>query len=469
MANVASMRRVPPCSRRKRLGPCLGLAACVAAAVGLAVVIFPHLPTAFLGLPASSKLRPETSGQLSGTGSPLQRQSRGGESLEVSTIPLAARSLDQPAWVQAFDGITSALGYPYRFFVLGRITLQVLKDLKASPLLKGRSGSGLSSGGKSSAAATFRAMLPAYTGAHAKFRTPPEDFRKSLNTSLTLVLKSILAEEPYPFKPFHKAVRGPDMDYYRWGNDFFRPMVKYRSSRVDGIEHVKEIERLLARGENVMFIANHQTEADPQVLSILLGLEGHEALAEQTVFVAGHKVTTDRLAVPFSMGRNLLTIFSKKYLDTFEGDELEAKNAWNRATVAETSRLFKEGGHCFWVAPSGGRDRRSKETGIFEPAKFDESSVGLFHLLAMKAAKGGGPKTHFFPLAMWTHRLVPPPEGEKAQVGEGRSAARAPVGIHFGGAIDPEESGGRKKFPKVIEAAVRHQYSELHKVLSTRS
>lgn len=445
-------------------------AACAATAASLAVVIFPYLPIAFLGLLVPSRPYQQVSRRSADTASVLQRQSRGGEVLEADNIPLAARSLDQPAWVQAVDGITNALGYPYRFLVLGRITLQVLSDIKASPLLKRKPGSASSlSGSKSKAAASFRRMLPAYIGAHVKFRTSPEDYRKFLNTSLTLVFKSILAEEPFPFEPYHKAIRGPDMDYYQWGNDFFRPMVKYRSSRVDGIEHVKKIERLLARGENVMLIANHQTEADPQVLSILLGLEGHEGLAEQTIFVAGHKVTTDPLAVPFSMGRNLLTIFSKKYLDTFEGDELEEKNARNRATVAEVSRLFKEGGHCFWVAPSGGRDRRSNESGIFEPAKFDESAVALFHLLAKKTAKAGGRKTHFFPLAMWTHRLVPPPDGQKAQVGEGRSAARAPVGIHFGSEIDPEEAGGRKLFPKVIEAAVGDQYSELHKVLSIRS
>ena len=59
-------------------------------------------------------------------------------------------------------------------------------------------------------------------------------------------------------------------------------------------------------------IGNHQTEADPQVLSLLLETEGYEDTAEKTIFVAGHKVTTDPLAIPFSMGRNLLTIFSKK-------------------------------------------------------------------------------------------------------------------------------------------------------------
>ena len=36
--------------------------------------------------------------------------------------------------------------------------------------------------------------------------------------------------------------------------------------------------------------------------------------AESTVFVAGDRVTTDLLAMPFSMGRNLLCIFSKKHV-----------------------------------------------------------------------------------------------------------------------------------------------------------
>lgn len=366
------------------------------------------------------------------------------------------------------DIATRGLVYPYRFFVLSRITMQVVNNIKASFMMD-KSGSNSSLSGKSSSVATLKVFLPKYMRAHVKARTAFKDYRKLLNTSLTVILNSVLAEEPFAFEPYHEAIRGPDMDYYQWGNDFFRPMVKYRSSRADGINNVEEIQKCLAQGENVMLIANHQTEADPQVLSILLGLEGHEGLAEKTIFVAGHKVTTDRLAVPFSMGRNLLTIYSKKYLDTFEGEELETKNARNRATVAEVSRLFKEGGHCFWVAPSGGRDRRSDESGSFEPAKFDEASVGLFLLLAQKAAKAGGPKTHFFPLAMWTHRLVPPPDGQQAQVGEGRSAARAPVGIHFGGEIDPVQAGGRKKFPKAIETAVREQYSQLHKFLSIRS
>jgi len=119
----------------------------------------------------------------------------------------------------------------------------------------------------------------------------------------------------------------------------------------------------------------------------------------------------------------------------------------------------------FWVAPSGGMDRPNSATGRFEPAKFDEQSVGLFYLLGQNAAKKNGPETYFFPLAMWTHRLVPPPKDENSGVGEKRSATRAPVGIQFGPRMDPEAMGGRKKFPSKAEDAVKELYDNLDSLM----
>merc|ERR1712176_1406872 len=110
-------------------------------------------------------------------------------------------------------------------------------------------------------------------------------------------------------------------------------------------------------------------------------------------------------------------------------------------------RLFSRGRTLLWVAPSGGRDRVNPETGRFVPAAFDPQSVGLFYFLGEKARKAGH-QTHFFPLAMWTHRLMPPPAGQQAQVGEARSAARAPVALEFGAEIVVSEIGGRKQLPE---------------------
>jgi len=362
-----------------------------------------------------------------------------------------------------FGDIGAMLSAPLRLMRLTKITKELVADLQERRKNKGSSEGNTAE--KSGATKTLKAFLPSYVRSHVIARTNPESFRDFMNTTLNLIVDSISAKAPYPFEPYHQAVRGPEVDHYTWGNDFFRSMVKYRVSRVEGLEHVKSIRDSLAAGENVVLLANHQTEADPQVLSLLLEEHGHGDLAEKTIFVAGHKVTTDPLAIPFSMGRNLLTIFSKKYLNTFDENEKEAKSARNRETVTEMQRLFKEGGHIFWVAPSGGRDRATGEGGRFEPAKFDEQSVGLFFLMGQKAEKGKGPKTRYFPLAMWSHRLVPPPEGTAADVGEERSATRAAIGIEFGPELEPQAVGGRKGMPKAAEEAVRRHYDHLDSLL----
>ncbi|CAE8709874.1 unnamed protein product [Polarella glacialis] len=339
--------------------------------------------------------------------------------------------------------IAAIVSSPYRYLRMASITKEVGAAAKVR-FESARSADAPKKGG--GAAKTLKSFLPTYMRSHVIARTQPERYRELLSDSLNLLIDSIMAETPFNFKPYHQAIRGPGKDLYAWGNAFFRSMVKFRTSRVIGSQHLASIKKIIDDGENVILLANHQTEADPQVLSLLLEREGVEELAEKCIFVAGHKVTTDPLAIPFSMGRYLLTIFSKKYLDTFEPEEKEVKSARNQETVAEMQRLMKEGGHMFWVAPSGGRDRKSPETGRFIPAKFDPQSVGLFQLLAQKAAaKGKGAKTHFFPLAMWTNQLVPPPDDTKAGVGEERSAARAPVALAFGPEMVPDDLGGRKE------------------------
>ena len=55
-----------------------------------------------------------------------------------------------------------------------------------------------------------------------------------------------------------------------------------------------------------------QTEADPQVISLLMEREGYGDVAAKLINVAGHRVTTDPLAIPFSMGRNLFWLVRDK-------------------------------------------------------------------------------------------------------------------------------------------------------------
>lgn len=45
------------------------------------------------------------------------------------------------------------------------------------------------------------------------------------------------------------------------------------------------------------------------MLSVLLEQHGHGALAEKIIYLAGHKVTTDPFAIPFSMVSFVSTCF----------------------------------------------------------------------------------------------------------------------------------------------------------------
>merc|ERR1711871_1588217 len=146
--------------------------------------------------------------------------------------------------------------------------------------------------------------------------------------------------------------------------------------------------------------------------------------------VAGDRVTTDLLAGPFSMGRNLLCIFSKKHIEN--PPELKSeKSRHNRNVMKQMQRMFNEGGKIIWVAPSGGRDR-ADETGRFRVAPFDPKSIEMFRLMADKS----GNPTHFYPLSMLTYPICPPPIAVGGAVGEQHFVKHSPAALAFGDEVD---------------------------------
>jgi glycerol-3-phosphate O-acyltransferase len=250
---------------------------------------------------------------------------------------------------------------------------------------------------------------------------------------LTSVFKQVVekAASPHEFEPYHKAMREP-FDYYALGNEFAKPLINADASEIVGRDMIDQIQQQVAAGDNVVLLANHQSEADPQIFSVLLDpiVPG---FAESTIFVAGDRVTTDLLAQPFSMGRNLLCIYSKKHIEN--PPELKSKKSrHNRNVMKEMQNLFKEGGKIVWVAPSGGRDRRGSD-GEYEVAPFDAKSVEMFRLMADKA----GRPTHFYPLSMLTYAVCPPPEAVGGDVGERRTVKYSPAALHFAPAVDLKE------------------------------
>jgi glycerol-3-phosphate O-acyltransferase len=237
-------------------------------------------------------------------------------------------------------------------------------------------------------------------------------------------------DKPYQFEPYHQKIRHP-IDYYQFSLDFIRPLIEEKGSGVIGLEFLDKIERQLEAKENVVFFANHQTETDPQAIAILLQ-KTHPKLAEELIYVAGERVVTDPLAIPFSMGTNLLCIYSKRYID-YPLEQKAQKMLHNKNTMELMSRLLQEGGKAIYVAPSGGRDRRDSNGHVL-PAPFDPNSIEMFYLMAKKAKT----PTHFYPLALDTYELLPPPETVQVELGEMRVAKRTPIHLAFGPAFDME-------------------------------
>jgi len=214
----------------------------------------------------------------------------------------------------------------------------------------------------------------------------------------------------------------------------------------------------------MLCFANHQSEADPQVLSILLEEIGMPEEASKVVYVAGHKVTTDALAIPFSMGRNLLCIHSKKHIDA-EPELKESKQKQNLASMSAMLGMMREGGCALWVAPSGGRDRRNVETGEVPIAGFDQKTIDMFRLMGNKSKV----KTHFFPLAMASYELCPPPDFVEVGVGERRNVRYSPIGIACGNEV-PNVGGvdSRHLFTDHAFEECQEDYEKLLKAIAEK-
>ncbi len=249
-----------------------------------------------------------------------------------------------------------------------------------------------------------------------------------------LELLKIHHQTPFIFQPYHERIRDPH-DYYAFGNNFFRPLVNEASSRILGHQAIKEIQSHLANGHNVILFANHQIEADPQAISVLLD-HPYPGLAENMIFVAGERVITDPVAVPFSMGRNLLCIYSKRYID-HPPEKKSEKQHHNKRTMELMSYLLKQGGKCIYIAPSGGRDRRNA-SGVIEVAPFDPQSIEMCYLMAKKSGK----PTYFYPMTLATYDLLPPPQTIQIELGEARHAQRGPIYLSVGLCIDMEHFPG---------------------------
>lgn len=276
---------------------------------------------------------------------------------------------------------------------------------------------------------TLNEVAAAYRVVVAEAGLPPETADRLLGSFVWCLGEHL--RHPFEFEPYHRLITEP-FDYYTFGVEFFRPLVDKSRSTLTGLDVLQRIAAQLAAGDNVIFLANHQTEADPQVISIML--EDHfPSMGKDMIFVAGERVITDPMTAPFSMGRNLLCIFSKRHIE-HPPERKAAKVLHNRKTMERMVGLLEEGGHAIYVAPSGGRDRPN-DHGVVEVAKFDPQSVEMFRLMAQRASR----PTHFYPMALATFDILPPPETVQVEIGEPRRLRRCPVHLAIGPELDLEQ------------------------------
>lgn len=301
---------------------------------------------------------------------------------------------------------------------------------------------------------TFVKLLQNFYGTYVEAaksnNTPADVYESILDKLLDLIFEQV--KTPYAFEPYHQHLSAP-FDYYQYGIDFIRPLVILEKSRILHRENLERITEQLKHGENVIFLANHQTELDPQVISLLLSQsDSQQKMAKEMIFVAGHRVISDPMAIPFSKGRNLLCIYSKKYISDHP-EHREERTTHNQRTMIKMSELLSEGGKCIYVAPSGGRDR-ADALGNVTVAPFDAQSIEMFWLMAQRAER----PTHFYPLALDTYHLLPPPEGIKKELGEARYTKATPVHLAFGNEIDMEHFPGSVGLGKRERRQVRAEY-----------
>lgn len=238
-------------------------------------------------------------------------------------------------------------------------------------------------------------------------------------------------------------------------------------SQVLGKENAIEAMKYVQQGHNVVFFSNHQSEGDPYAIDFLLKWVAgcDKQFCEEIIFMAGDRVRNDPVVSPFSAGRNLLTVYSKKHLND-EPHLRDQKLRHNRQTIAETHKLFRKGGKVIWFAPSGGRDRRSDSTKSVEISPMDQSAIDMMRITAKKSTT----ITHFYPMSLWTYDMLPPPSGVGGkEVGEPRRVSYTPMDMcvgeelhwHGPGAKQEAKEDRRRRQREELEEVVRQGYQRI--------
>lgn len=193
-------------------------------------------------------------------------------------------------------------------------------------------------------------MLPLWLDFYQNYKaavmgSDQEGANEYLATKIQATIADVVTMQyvkPFTFGSHHERITGPDYDYFEFGQSYVGSLTDFKNSCLGHAERWDKVAELLKQNHNVVLLANHQTEADPGVFAHML-MSRHPQLATDVIYVAGDRVVTDALSKPFSMGRNLFCVHSKKHLD--DVPELKAsKMETNRKTLVAMQRALNKVG-----------------------------------------------------------------------------------------------------------------------------
>ena len=84
---------------------------------------------------------------------------------------------------------------------------------------------------------------------------------------------------PYTFPSHHKAMRSPT-DYYKMGQQYIGCLIDFDRSVLSYPDRWTQVQNWLAAGENVILLANHQSEGDAAFIPLMTELS-HPGLGEK--------------------------------------------------------------------------------------------------------------------------------------------------------------------------------------------
>ena len=105
--------------------------------------------------------------------------------------------------------------------------------------------------------------------------------------------------DPYTFPSYHTRLLEP-YDYYKFGQNYVRTLINFNKSVVGHLERFQKVQEQLDAGDNVVLLANHQTEADPGVWALLLEKKLPH-LATEIIYVAGDDARHEPCKAPSAL------------------------------------------------------------------------------------------------------------------------------------------------------------------------